>query len=72
MGVDHTITLCIRYYAVPQAGPQHTTNTILNPHYNPDLLTYLNENEFRDADSDEDDNMEGPVPYPAAPLHRRL
>ena len=72
MGVDHTITLIIKYYAVPQAGAEHTVNTILNPHYNPDMLKYLNDNIYRDMDSDDEDHLHEPLPFSSSTLHRRM
>lgn len=57
LGVDNHITFVLRYYALPQ----HTSaiHSALNPHYRPDLLDWVNDNELRDGDSSEDDSDGG-------------
>lgn len=55
-GVDHVITMVIRYYRVQNT--LQCTSYSLNPSYNPDLLQYLHNNVYMEEDLDEEEEQE--------------
>lgn len=65
-GIDHTITLLIRYYRVRE----NTQNdSVINPNYDPNFLTYIHRHQLKDQpnSSDEEEEQQRQVaPVPAA------
>lgn len=62
-GIDHTVTIVVRYYKVNEV--QQLDSYVQNPNYRLNYLDYVHENGFRDrSDSDEDDVEEA---YPWTP-----
>jgi hypothetical protein len=53
-GIDHTITLVIRYYKVNEAPMLEPKEQVLNGQYRSDYFEYLRDVIHRDADSEED------------------
>lgn len=48
-GIDHTVTMVIRYYRVKEVSPM--TRYVHNPNYRPNFLEYIHD---RESDDDED------------------
>jgi hypothetical protein len=49
-GVDHTLTLVVRYLSIPPVAD--ASNTLLNPAYTPDLRRYLTQEKWRREEED--------------------
>lgn len=49
-GVDHTLTLVVRYLSIPPVAD--ASNTLLNPAYTPDLRHYLTQEKWRREEED--------------------
>jgi hypothetical protein len=49
-GVDHTLTLVVRYLSIPPVAD--ASNTLLNPTYTPDLRQYLTREKWRREEED--------------------
>jgi hypothetical protein len=60
-GIDHTITMVIRYYKVSEPAPMDAF--LQNPRYRPNYLDYLHEHSMRDR-SDSEDESEGQEYHP--------
>jgi hypothetical protein len=61
-GIDHTITMIIRYYKIKEAPV--LDKHILNPQYNMDYNQYLQDVVFKDRGEGSDDDSEVPVDPP--------
>ena len=54
-GIGHQLLFAVKYYAsVPKKGV-HFDDKILNPNYNPDLMTYMAKNQSIEYEEDSDD-----------------
>ncbi len=51
-GVDHTLTLVIRYYAQPNAAADAGGRSLLNPKYTPELHIHLAQDRWAEDDED--------------------
>lgn len=63
-GIDHTVTLIIRYYRIREVAFEEGSS-VLNPAYTPNVLEYFQQHgHFRDGDSDhEDDDNTDPYEF---------
>lgn len=55
-GIDHNLTMVLRYYTLPEPTIEDVPR-LLNPHYNPNLLQYL-QNDMNRFDSEDEDQQQ--------------
>ena len=62
-GIDHTVTMIVRYYKVNEV--QQLDAYVQNPNYQPNYLDYIHEHGFRDrSDSDDEEEAYPWTPWP--------